>query len=79
MTEQNIVNCPCVKGEYCPIHSKQDEGLLTPKDKIIRCPKCKSRHYYYEGHYIECNSCGYKIMLPGCIIPKDWMTRLGGK
>lgn len=25
----------------------------------VRCPKCKSRNYYYEGFYIECRDCKY--------------------
>ena len=30
------------------------------QDKEIKCPKCGSNNYYYEGFWIECHDCKYK-------------------
>ena len=28
--------------------------------EMIRCPKCKSKNYYYDGAFILCRDCGFK-------------------
>lgn len=40
----------------------------------LRCPKCFSRRYYYEGTYILCRDCKHKVRLPDSKIPKDWLV-----
>lgn len=34
--------------------------------KFIPCPNCDRKKLYKDGHYIECQYCGYwQILLPG--------------
>ena len=47
---------------------------------MLRCPKCGSTKYYYDGFYITCESCEYTEWMEeaeggGLTRPTEWEVK----